>query len=52
MNTVKFCDNCNSEIIRVKRGRAISVECSYCGEPLDQDFDDVEDFLDQDGDEE
>ena len=32
----KLCDNCHSEIIKVKRGRRISVECSYCGEPYEE----------------
>jgi transcription elongation factor Elf1 len=31
----KTCDNCNSEIIVVKRGSDYVAECSYCGKPAD-----------------
>jgi hypothetical protein len=43
------CDNCNSEVITIKRGRRISVECSYCGEPYEEVG--IEDFITEDGDE-
>lgn len=32
---MKPCDNCNSEIIIVKRGDGYVAECSYCGKPAD-----------------
>jgi uncharacterized Zn finger protein len=31
----KTCDNCNSEIIVIKRGSDYVAECSYCGKPAD-----------------
>ncbi|HLO11601.1 MAG TPA: hypothetical protein VK190_05030 [Pseudoneobacillus sp.] len=31
--TVKFCDSCNSPVVTVKKGKKITVECSYCGKP-------------------
>ena len=31
----KTCDNCNSEIIIVKKGKSHVAECSYCGSPAD-----------------
>lgn len=42
-----LCEHCHSEIIKVKRGKQISVECSYCGEPYEEVT--IEDF-DLDGD--
>lgn len=45
----KLCDNCHSEIIKIKRGKHISVECSYCGEPYEEVG--IEDFADLNGDE-
>lgn len=32
----KLCDKCNSEIIKVKQGRKVTYECSYCGEPYEK----------------
>lgn len=31
----KPCENCNSEIIMVKRNDGYVAECSYCGQPAD-----------------
>jgi hypothetical protein len=45
----KLCESCHSEVITVKRGKHISVECSYCGEPYEEVG--IEDIPNFDGDE-
>lgn len=43
----KSCEICRAEIITVKHGKRISVECSYCGEPYDEIG--IEDIVSEDG---
>lgn len=43
----KSCELCRAEIIKVKQGKHISVECSYCGEPYDEIS--IEDIITEDG---
>jgi ribosomal protein L37AE/L43A len=40
----KLCDNCNSEIVTVKRGNRFVTECSYCGESVEKGTV-IEDFI-------
>lgn len=40
----KLCDSCNSPVIKVKKGRKVSLECSYCGK-LHEKGVEVTDFL-------
>jgi DNA-directed RNA polymerase subunit M/transcription elongation factor TFIIS len=46
----KMCDNCNSQIITIKRNGRLVAECSYCGESSDAGFD-IEDFPEYEEDE-
>lgn len=44
MKAMKLCDKCNSPVVTVKRGKKVSVECSYCGQSYNKEAS-IEDFL-------
>jgi DNA-directed RNA polymerase subunit M/transcription elongation factor TFIIS len=48
----KLCPSCNSPLVKVKKGRNVSVECSYCGKSYEKGTE-VETFIPEyDGDDE
>lgn len=44
MNKTKLCDNCNSEVVIIRKGSNFVAECSYCGEIVEKGIV-IENFL-------